>query len=317
MVCMPGDGTPFILCFITPHERPDADEDDGSGATDGTTGEDEEEARSTVSFKAGRPNLQQGDIMIRTRDGNGVWFRRGGVVEVGATSIAKRIYIPLLNYIRDFCENYELSTGGGRLSWNVARSDQNPDDEAAAVLGIMGRDMAQHEFGTVAVQIGHVDETKRLRIEIAPQKVHPVDLTVSDGSVFILEIDEEGSLTSNAGKDCTIEIGGEQSVTVSGSATHTYSSGLTEDITGDQATTVSGSHSLEATSSSETLSADKTIDAPSIKLGGSAVNHLVMAEPFLPWFVGHTHSHPMGPTGPAVAPPADPSGIMTKKVTGE
>lgn len=317
MVCTPGDNTPFILCFVTAHERPDAEEDDGSGATDGTTGEDGE-PKSNVSFKAGRPDLQQGDIMIRTRDGNGIWFRRGGVLEVGATAIAKRIYIPLLNYIRDFCENYELSTGGGQLTWNVSRSDESPDDEAAAVLGIMARTMAQHEFGTVAVQVGQVDDTKRLRIVVAPQKVNPVDMSVSEGQVYTLEIDEEGSVTSNVGKDCTMEIGGDVSVSITGSASMTYGSGLTEDITGDLATTVSGSHSLEATSSTETLSADKVIDAPSIKLGSAgATNHVLMAEPFLPWIFGHFHSHTMGPTGPPIQPVINPADIMTRKTTAE
>lgn len=316
MVCSPGDETPFILCFTTPHERPDAQEDDGSSALDGTTGEDEDQPRSNVTFKAGRPDLQQGDIMIRTRDGNGVWFRRGGVVEIGSNPITKRVFIPLLNYIRDFCENYELSTAGGRLSWNVARSDENAAGEAAAVLGIMSRDMAQHEFGTVAVQIGHIDDSAKLRVVVAPQAVNPNNLTVESGSVFSFVVDGGGNVSLDAGNDLNVNVGGAANVTVTGAATHTYSGGLTEEVTGDRAITISGGHTVEAATSDETISAGKTIDAATIKLGGGAVNHLIMAEPFIPWIVGHVHSHPMGPTGPPTAPPFD-KGIMTTKVTGE
>jgi hypothetical protein len=318
MTCSPSDGTPFILCFVTPHERLDAQPEDT--ATDPSSGAtEEEEGRSNVSFKAGRPNLQQGDIMIRTRDGNGVWFRRGGVVEIGATPVSKRIFIPVLNYIRDMCENYELSTGGGKLSWTVARSDDNPAGEAAAVLSILSRDMAQHEFGTVGVQVGHVDDSKRLRVVIAPQKVNPNDLSVTDGEVFTLDIDEAGSLTSNMSGSCTMEISGDANITITGSATCTYGSGLTEDVTGDRVSTISGNCEVEAAGSTETLSGDKVIDAPSIKLGSAgAANHLLMAEPLIAWIMGHTHNDSMGgPTGPPTTPVVDPASIMTSKVTGE
>lgn len=317
MVCSPADGSSFVLSFVAPHERLDAQP--GDDAVDPTAGNvEEEEGKSNVSFRAGRPDLQQGDIMIRTRDGNGIWFRRGGIVEISSTPIAKRVYIPILNYIRDLCENYDLLTAGGNLSWTVARSDESPSGDATALLNILARNNAQDEFGSVAVQIGHVDDTNRLKITVAPNVINPIDLSVTAGEVFTLEINDSGAINSTVADSCTMEIGGDLSLTVTGSATQTFSGGLTQEVTGDIAVTASGNHTLDAVESKESLSAGKVIDAPSIKLGSQgAAKHLLLAEAMLPWILTHTHSHPMAPTGPPVTPPVNPADIMTTKTTAE
>jgi hypothetical protein len=71
--------------------------------------------------------LNPGDIHLSTRDGNFVFIRRGGVIQIGATPVCQTIYIPLRNMIQQFSENYDLETVGGQLQWLVDRTDQQAD----------------------------------------------------------------------------------------------------------------------------------------------------------------------------------------------
>jgi hypothetical protein len=92
-VCFPSDGTrPFVFAFIMP---PTAVEGDAGG----------------------RESLQPGDTILSTRDDNKVILRRGGVVEIGATSLSQRLYIPLTNFVRDFFANYEALSLLGNIRW--------------------------------------------------------------------------------------------------------------------------------------------------------------------------------------------------------
>jgi len=56
---------------------------------------------------------------MRTRDGNCVILHRGGVLQVGATPLAQRIYIPLNNVIHDVSGNYSHYNTGGTIAWAV------------------------------------------------------------------------------------------------------------------------------------------------------------------------------------------------------
>lgn len=86
------------------------------------------------TYRAGRELLNPGDIHFKTRDGNFMYLRRGGIVQVGATPVCQRIYIPIRNIIRDFAENYELSTPGGDLTWQVARAEDQGDGHQACLF---------------------------------------------------------------------------------------------------------------------------------------------------------------------------------------
>jgi hypothetical protein len=79
------------------------------------------------TYRAGRQLLNPGDLHFSTRDGNFVFLRRGGIVQIGATPVCQRLYIPIRNIIRDFAENYELSTPAGDLTWEVMRAEDQGD----------------------------------------------------------------------------------------------------------------------------------------------------------------------------------------------
>lgn len=320
--CSPSDSPPFILCFITTFEREGQPASDEGEATTRPTVETSEngDAPSEVTYRAGRPKLQQGDIMLRCRDGNQIWLHRGGVIEIGATWIAKRFYIPLLNTIRDVAENWEALTVAGDMTWHIERSDSSQPSESRqdeATFTLMAKNLAQDQYATVLVRAGHVDDTKRFRIAVAPNAIDTRTGDVRSGAVYTMDVDEEGSLDVTVEKDVTININGDLDQTVNGNAQLTYNSDLTETVSGNHEETISGRHRLEAASSEERISGSKTITSPMIKLGGTgAATPLVMATVPLIQFLGyHTHvvvgSATQGPIPPVLA------GFKTTKVSGE
>jgi hypothetical protein len=118
MVCIPSDtSAPFIMCFIMANALANVATAD---APLGTTSHGQPAANPTdSSFAGGRPTALPGDIMMSTRDNNFVILHRGGVLQVGATELAQRIYIPLNNLIMDVSQNYEHNNAGGTIKWGI------------------------------------------------------------------------------------------------------------------------------------------------------------------------------------------------------
>jgi hypothetical protein len=120
-VCIPSDGPPpFVLDFIMPSESiPDATTEDAPNGTEGS---------SSSTFAGGRVKAKPGDIIMRGRDGNFIILHRGGVLQIGASELAQRIYIPLKNLICDISQNYRHYNSGGSHNWFIAsaESESNP-----------------------------------------------------------------------------------------------------------------------------------------------------------------------------------------------
>jgi hypothetical protein len=100
-----------------PHELIDGATDDAPSGT-ASHGQPQKYA-SAASFAGGRPRANMGDIWLRTRDENFVILHRGGVLQLGASPLAQRIYIPLNNVIHDVSGNYAHYNTGGAISWGV------------------------------------------------------------------------------------------------------------------------------------------------------------------------------------------------------
>lgn len=118
-LCLPSDSSPpFVLCFVMP---PTVVDDTGTAdAPEGTTSHGQTQQYATdATFSGGRPRAQSGDIIMRTRDDNFVILHRGGVLQLGATPICQRMYIPLNNLISDFSGNYEHHNTAGAISWGI------------------------------------------------------------------------------------------------------------------------------------------------------------------------------------------------------
>lgn len=266
----PSDNTPpFILCYI--------------GAAASQTSTDGEPARSTpdgsgsptdVSFRSKRPNLNPGDIAITTRDENFLYLRRGGIVQIGATPIAQRIYIPILNYIKDFCENYEMQAFGGDVAWTVGRQEDDPAGNAPATYTFHLNEFAQDEKATVRIR--HLPLTgpgggdkSAWEINVAPQNIDRDTGEVTD-AVYTFIVTTTG--------DQTEMVGASRSVTVKGDDTL--------DVQGDLSVTVSGDTSMSSNGKTEIIaSGDAVLGGAQVKIGGrGAASPGVLGDQLLAWF---------------------------------
>jgi hypothetical protein len=158
-VCIPSDGPPpYVLDFIMPMETINGASEDAPGGTDGGKGGVTQES-TAASFAGGRKRAKPGDIFIRNRDGSFIVLHRGGVLQIGSTELAQRIYIPLQNTITDISQTYRHQNIGGSINWFVApgESSSNPP----TVLRNSYRLLAGDEKATVRVAFGKVSDVLR------------------------------------------------------------------------------------------------------------------------------------------------------------
>jgi len=118
MVCLPSDSSPpFVLAFIMPFTSVDSSTSDAPQGTQshGTP----QNFAVDASFDGGRVAPKPGDLVLRTRDNNFLILHRGGVLQLGATELAQRIYIPLNNLVTDISENYAHHNASGSVTWGL------------------------------------------------------------------------------------------------------------------------------------------------------------------------------------------------------
>jgi hypothetical protein len=110
--------------------------------------------RESDSLRSGRPALNPGDIYLGTRDDNFMILRRGGVVQIGGGPLNQRMFIPLNNTIRDFCENYQLHTLAGDLEWTVVRDEFSTNGMRPSILRLAAREYADDAQPIALLEIG-------------------------------------------------------------------------------------------------------------------------------------------------------------------
>jgi hypothetical protein len=149
-ICIPSDGPPpFVLDFIMPSETVvDA------GVDDEPSGEAAVDEESDKTFRGGRPRPKPGDIYIKGRDGNFAILHRGGVLQIGCSQLAQRIYIPLQNLVTDISQNYRHYNTGGAINWFLApgESKNNPHTIRKETYRIRAAD----KEATIRVAIGEL-----------------------------------------------------------------------------------------------------------------------------------------------------------------
>jgi hypothetical protein len=176
-VCLPSDSTPpFVLDFIMASEK--------LMTGDKATG---------FTYGGGRDRPKPGDIVLKGRDGNFCILHRGGVLQVGATALSQRVYIPLGNLITDISESYNHFNSGGSINWGVRATA--PSDELDTEFRQAFRVYANDEFADVRLAVGKVQlpivepagaagETDNLEeLDIANAKDRPIvfELVVAPG----------------------------------------------------------------------------------------------------------------------------------------
>lgn len=108
-----GDGTYVVLGFVL-NPSPNIEK-----LLDPTSGRDDvvRILSDLPSFRGLRERLEPGEILIGTQDGNFITLRRGGMLQIGATAMAQRIYFPVDNLVRDFFQRYQALSPLGQVEW--------------------------------------------------------------------------------------------------------------------------------------------------------------------------------------------------------
>lgn len=115
------------------------------------------------SLHSGRPYLNPGDIAALSRDHNGIVIRRGGIVEICSTPLARTIYNPHANQVLTVAENWEVETLGGKLSWKNLHRDEDQDGELTARYQHEVRQYVDSPNLSVQLQMG---ATEGARLEL-------------------------------------------------------------------------------------------------------------------------------------------------------
>jgi len=312
---MSDDSPPILLAFGGVIEEMFVDETDDPENTqelndEGIESEPEtpdSEGSPAISYRNGRPLLRPGDFCMRTRDGNFVFLRRGGVVQVGANAVAQTMYMPIRNMIRSFAENYELELLGGSARWEVIREE---DDSSSCVNTFLWREYAEDAEISAMMRVGDLDENF-LRFSMVMQGINAKTLEVSESPVIELTFSKEGDIvfacknyTHTVEEDRTVEVGGKEKETFGE---------LDREVEGNQKVKFE-TETREGTSSREKLKS-KLIEADSVILGGSAgAEPIPKGSSLLAWLASHTHPVSGGATLAPAAPPP-PSLLSSKSKT--
>jgi hypothetical protein len=151
-ICIPGDSSPpFVLCYLMPTETINTS---STAAPAGTNSHGDGGASSTptdASFAGGRPTPVPGDIYLQGRDGNFLILHRGGVLQIGASQVAQRIYIPLSNIVTDITGTYNHFNTGGAQTWGIQEGVQTLPAQHLSVYRVF----AGNQYADIKIAMGN------------------------------------------------------------------------------------------------------------------------------------------------------------------
>jgi hypothetical protein len=319
LICQPSDDkTPYILGFIGSFELEHAktanledrageakNEEEETKAsvktpTSTTSSGSTTQTTSGASARAGRPFLNPGDIMMQTRDQNFLVLRRGGVVQIGATPGCQSIYVPLLNHMRHFAENYDVTTPGGVLSWVVKRVENDPGGKAPVLYRLALRDKAQNDKADIQIRMGHVDDDIRYELLVSPEKIKVEDGSDTGTPKLKMTINKDGDQEFEMKGDLIYDIAGKREIDITGNDTLNVT-GI-RDVT---ALSIGHTAKLDTTVKSaartETYTGFRTINALLHMLGPAPMEPAVLGGMLATWLATHRHEGPGAPTKTADA----------------
>lgn len=256
-----------------------------------------EEDKASFSFANGRPLVRPGDQYMRTRDGNFIVLRRGGVVQIGSTATAQTIFMPVDNLIRTFAQNYELDLIGGRAAWEVV---QEEDGSSSCINTFTWREYAENANVSAVMRIGDLDENF-FRFYMLINGIDAKTLEYSSTPPIEITFSKEGDIVS-ACKNYTMVVEENRSIEVKGKETEDFGS-LERTVSLDQKLKFK-TETREGDSSTEKLKS-KTIIANSITLGGGGLGGaepLLKGTTVLNWMLAHTHPVSAALAGPTTNP---------------
>ena len=288
-VCAPSDGNmPFIIAFAP--------------------GQDEADYRSQ------KQDLNPGDIYLGTRDENFLILRRGGIVQIGGGPLSQRMFIPVNNTIKDFCENYSLNTVGGALEWTVKHPAENTSGSSPTNLKVSARQNAIDKQPIAFLEIGSHDGDDKTILSLIINASGDKDAAASISLAF----DKEGTVTWHFEKDIDWTVGGAFTLTSEQDMSLTSNNGAVNIESSSGNMTLTGKSGIM-------IQSDSRIDIKSaavVNLGAKVMVKdgaipVALATPLLIWLASHTHlcAAPASPSGPPVPPP--PGSIASTVLTAQ
>lgn len=227
------------------------------------------------AHNASRPIMDPGDYMFSTRSGGFFSMKQSGLIEVGASQIARRFYIPLSNFIRDLCQNYQLNTAGGNLDFITRVGDtthgyvtefvkQNPSDpndkptemtffKSPVEFNLNIKEFAEDDTDTIQISMGRLEpndgDNSKLLGSLGTDFRSSVVFRCNIANKFTYFIDKFGTVVH----------------TVSGSASFSYESGYRMAVKGSKLEKIGGENRIKCldlirevkNTSREAVSADK------------------------------------------------------------
>jgi len=262
VVAIPSESSdPVILCFLALADTGGPQ----SSATEEERQTSQEGGQIEISYRNNRPPLRPGDIAWRGRDGNFVILRRGGIVQIGSTAIAQRIYLPIRNFIKDFAENYSLNLSGGTMSWELQNEE---GDGIPAICRFIWREKAEDKEGSVICEIGDLGDNY-FRFSMAPKLIDMTTGEIKGDTILSITFTKEGDEIFSCQKQ-TITVNGDRKIVITGKHDEECSS-YKQKVSLDR-TIEFGTETKKGDVSSEDLSGSKTIKAGVINLEAGTIN---------------------------------------------
>jgi hypothetical protein len=179
------------------------------------------------------------------------------------------MYIPIRNFIKDFCENYELHTFGGELTWITDRTEMTTDGSAPTKFSLIAKEKANDPAQIATLTIGSHGESDPTTLELvifesglagALPKVRMVLEKTGNVSWYA---DQDWTLTAKSNINIEAQEGDVSVKATQGNVNYTANKDM-------KLLAETGNMNFE--SSAGTIlekSTGHTIDAPEIKLGGA------------------------------------------------
>jgi hypothetical protein len=140
---------------------------------------------TATGYQGNRPVIKQGDIKLNTRAGCFLDILASGIAQIGATDIAKTVYLPEDDSVRTIAKNFLVSTGLGDMSWSV------DDKTRKGSFRIQARSGTAEDAPAGTLSLGDNPGGNL------------VELRTTSGGGASFAIDQKGNVRTDAGKDST------------------------------------------------------------------------------------------------------------------
>jgi len=266
-------------------------------------------------FRIDKKPFPPGTIHLETADANSITLHRGGVLELVAAPLCGTLYLPILNTIRNFSENYETMFPGGFLGLQTNRVEPDPLGERTTFT-LQLKERALDTEIAVEIFLGGTGRktppTAVAALEGYAQSDTLFEYRVgTNGSLFTYTIDKAGNEVSRSSGSRVLEVGGRVIGTISGGfALYSKASGTLE-VMGDVTIRTTDSIFLQAASKIELEAPEVIATADRIRLGNAGASHpVILGDELLEKLLRHTHNGTASPSTPADFP----IGLLSRKV---